>query len=133
MSGLCAVKVKPPSCIMWGGYGAWPTICGLPKQIPAGVEHLILDMHDSLVSAITVSAPQSPFLRKLDKGTFLWWLFGMCGVVGLAEGNYNVLASHLLIQHGGKNGEFERTSFCASVRHLSLCIQPRLIVGILCS
>jgi hypothetical protein len=76
----------------------------LPKQIPAGVEHLILDMHDSLVSAITVSAPQSPFLRKLDKGTFLWWLFGMCGVVGLVEAI--TMSSHLIYLFGteGKMG-----------------------------
>jgi hypothetical protein len=77
---------------------------GCLKNASAGVEHLILDMHDSLVPAIAVSAPQSPFLRGLDKGAFLRWLFGMCGAVGLAGGHYNVLASHLLNRHEGKYG-----------------------------
>jgi len=65
----------------------------------------MLDMHGFLVSTITVLAPESPFLRRPDKGAFLWRLFGISVVVGAARGNDNFLVSHLLNRCEGNKME----------------------------
>lgn len=79
-------------------------LVGFPKQCQVALtphtRHAWL-----LVSTITVVAPGSPFLRRPDKGAFLWRLFGISVVVGAARGNDNFLVSHLFNRCERKNGK----------------------------
>jgi hypothetical protein len=93
-------------------------LVGLPKQCQVAstphTRHAWL-----LVSTITALAPGSPFLRRADKGAFLWRLFGISVIVGPAGGNYNVLVSRLLNWCEGKNGKLSglRSALPCTISH----------------
>ena len=80
------------------------------------------------------SASVTPFLRRLDKGGVSLvafrhvWRHG-----GLPEAITNVLASYLLNRHEGENVKLRGLHSALPFTISRYALQPRLIVGILCS
>lgn len=92
---------KSPQLYPPGGVRCDQRLVRFPKQCQVALtphtRHAWL-----LVPIITVLAPESPFLRRPDKGAFLWRLFGISVVVGAARGNETSSCLICLIGAKGK-------------------------------
>jgi hypothetical protein len=130
-SGFFVVKVKSPQLYHVGGVRHGQRLVGLPKQCQLELKISCSTCMTPCLRNYRFSASVSFSPRVGQGGVSLVafrhvWRRGDCRRQLQCP---RVSSAH---SAGRKKCVIERTLFCASVHHLSRCLQPRLIVGILC-